>query len=277
MILKKIALLIACILSFSFANAQKLEKLWETDTILKVPECVVLNAEKNILFVSNIGSTTMADGFGSIGKLSTNGKIINVDWVSGLNAPKGMALVGNELFVAEPKAVAIIDVEAGKIITRIPVEGAKMLNDVGAALNGDVYVSDSRGGKIIKVSNRKVSTVVEGLEGPNGVLFTQGKLHFLDRGRLFVMEGNDKKLIAEGMEASTDGVEQLDNGDFIVSCWSGLIYYVKANGTTTILIDTRDQKMNTADIAWDGAKKVLYVPTFFKNKVVAYKLLEQEQ
>lgn len=273
MILKKSALVVACILSFSFTHAQKLEKLWETDTILKVPECVVLNAEKDMLFVSNIGIPTMADGFGSIGKISADGKVLNVDWVSGLNAPKGMASVGNELFVAEPKAVAIIDVKAGKLIARIPVEDAKMLNDVGAAPNGDVYVSDSRGGKIIKVSNRKVSTVVESLDGPNGVLFAQGKLHFLDRGRLFVMEGNDKKLIAEGMEASTDGVEQLENGDFLVSCWSGLIYYVKANGTTTILLDTRAQKMNTADITWDGSKKILYLPTFFKNKVVAYKLL----
>ena len=258
---------------FSFAQAQKLEKLWETDTILRVPECVVLSAEKNMLYVSNIGSSTMADGHGSIGKISTDGKIISVDWVSGLNAPKGMALVGSELFVAEPTAIAIIDVKAGKIITRIPVEGAKMLNDVDAAPNGDVYVSDSRGGKIIKVSNRKVSTVVEGLEGPNGVLFTGDKLHFLDRGQLYVMDGNDKKLLAEGMEASTDGVEQLDNGDFLISCWSGLIYYVKANGVTTTLLDTRDQKINTADIAWDAQKKILYVPTFFKNKVMAFKLV----
>ncbi|MEO6135677.1 MAG: ATP/GTP-binding protein [Ginsengibacter sp.] len=273
MILKKSAFVVACVLSFSFAKAQKLEKLWETDTILKVPECVVLNAQKNMLYVSNIGSPTMADGFGSIGKIGTDGKVISVDWVTGLNAPKGMALVGNELFVAEPKAVAIIDVKAGKLIARIPVEDAKMLNDVDAAPNGDVYVSDSRGGKIIKVSNRKVSTVVDGLEGPNGVLFAKGKLHFLDRGRLFVMEGNDKKLLAEGMEASTDGVEQLANGDFLVSCWSGVIYYVKANGITTILLDTREQKMNTADITWDGDKKIMYVPTFFKNKVVAYRLL----
>jgi len=84
----------------------------------------------------------------------------------------------------------------------------------------------------------------------------------------------NKKLtkIADGMDDSTDGIEQTKNGDFIVSCWNGIIYYVKADGSKTVLLDTRAEKMNTADIGFDVDKNRIYVPTFFGNKVVAYQL-----
>ena len=271
--IKKLQLLILCLAGSFALQAQPLEKLWETDTILKVPECVVIDAQRNILYVSNIGSRPIADGNGSVGKLSREGNIIELEWVKGLNAPKGMALVGNQLYVAEPFAVVVIDVETGKKTASIKIENAGMLNDVGAAPNGDVYVSDSRGGKIYVIRNGKPEVVIEDLENPNGVLFTQGKLHFVAKGSLYVMEGSDKKLIAEGMEQSTDAVEQMANGDFLISCWSGIVYIVTPAGEKTTILDTREQKVNAADIGWDVKKRIMYVPTFWKNKVVAYKIL----
>lgn len=44
------------------------------------------------------------------------------------------------------------------------------------------------------------------------------------------------------------------------------------DGTLTTLLDTRDQKRNTADIGYDPAGRIVYVPTFFKKSVVACKL-----
>ncbi|MNY83253.1 hypothetical protein D3C86_2258940 [compost metagenome] len=51
-----------------------------------------------------------------------------------------------------------------------------------------------------------------------------------------------------------------------------MIYYVKADGTTEKLLDTSADKTNSADIGYDPAKKIVYVPTFMKNNVVAYQL-----
>jgi hypothetical protein len=73
------------------------------------------------------------------------------------------------------------------------------------------------------------------------------------------------------MDGSTDGIEPVGN-DFIVSCWTGVIYYVHANGKIEQLLDTRDKQVNSADIGYDPANQIVYVPTFFKNNVVAYKL-----
>jgi len=74
------------------------------------------------------------------------------------------------------------------------------------------------------------------------------------------------------MEIGGDGIEPIGNGDYIISCWIGLIYYLDKDGKIEILLDTRDQKRNTADIGYDPKNKIVYVPTFFKNSVVAYKL-----
>ena len=48
--------------------------------------------------------------------------------------------------------------------------------------------------------------------------------------------------------------------------------YVKADGTRELLVDTRADKINSADIGYDAKTRTLYVPTFFKNSIVAYEV-----
>lgn len=256
----------------AFAQHQ-LTKQWETDSTLKVPESVLFDAGNQVLYVSNIdGAPDGKDGKGSIGKVGLDGKIIAVDWVSGLNAPKGMALVKNMLWVSDVDEVAVIDIKAGKIVKKIKVEGAGFLNDVAADAKGVVYVSDSKTKKVHKIENGKVSVVLENLQGPNGLLVHNGSLYVLDRGTLNKAKGQSLEQLASGMVESTDGLENVEGDDFLVSCWSGAIYYVKADGSTEKMLDTQEQKINSADIGYDAAKKIVYVPTFFKNSVVAYQL-----
>jgi hypothetical protein len=78
--------------------------------------------------------------------------------------------------------------------------------------------------------------------------------------------------IADGMEGGTDGIEHVSGMDFIVSAWAGTVWYIDGKGNKEVLLDTRDRKINSADIGYDAQKRILYVPTFFKNSVVAYKL-----
>jgi hypothetical protein len=84
--------------------------------------------------------------------------------------------------------------------------------------------------------------------------------------------GNQLTRVAEGMETSTDGIEHVTGNDFIVSSWVGVVYYIHADGTKETLLDTKSQKINSADIGYDARKKIVYVPTFAKNSIVAYQL-----
>jgi hypothetical protein len=100
----------------SKAQTHQLEKLWQTDTIVAIPESVLPDIKNNILYVSLIdGGAWAADGKGGVGKLSADGKKYDSTWITGLNAPKGMGIAGNQLYIADITEVIIIDINKERI------------------------------------------------------------------------------------------------------------------------------------------------------------------
>ena len=280
--MKRTLLFIAAIfllIIYNQANAQKhkLVKVWETDTILKVPESVFYDATNKVIYASNIDGTDpwAKDGKGSIAKIGMDGKIIAVEWVTGLNAPKGMGAYNDKLYVADLTNIAQIDIKTGKIDKLIPVEGAQGLNDLSVDKEGTIYVSDSKANKIYQMDHAMNFVLVDKMKGANGVLMRGKDFYYLDAGGIYKMDKKTSVKIADGMEGGTDGIENVSGDDFLVSCWQGAIWYVHADGSKELLLDTRTEKRNTADIGFDPKTKIVYVPTFWKNSVVAYKLSEE--
>ncbi len=273
---KIIGSLALVIVVFVSVNAQKatVQKLWATDTILKVPESVLVDDKENCIWVSNIdGASNGKDGKGSISKLSKTGTPINLEWITGLNAPKGMAKYKQELYVADLTELVVIDIKKATIVKRVPIEGSVFLNDVTVNSKGAVFISDSRTGKVHRYENNTTTIEVENLQGPNGLLSIEDQLLILDRGSLLsVTPGGAISKIMDGMDPSTDGIERVSPNQYLVSCWNGIVYYVVAGAQKITLFDTRSEKINSADIGYDAKKKIIYVPTFLKNNVVAYQL-----
>jgi hypothetical protein len=259
----------------AFTQAQhSLTQIWATDATLPVPESVLYSAQGKVLYVAQIdGKAGEKDGKGGIAKVSLDGKIIAQDWVTGLNAPKGMGIAGSKFYVADLTEVVEIDVKSGKILKKHEVPGAKFLNDLTIDSKGNIYVSDSDTKKVHLLKDGQVSTYYEDLTRPNGLLAVGSDLLIADSGTLKRLSATKEiTVVAEGMDKSTDGIEQVRPGEYIVSSWAGIIYYVKSNGTTEKLLDTSADKTNSADIGYDSVKKIVYVPTFMKNSVVAYQL-----
>ena len=274
--LSRTTLLVAILFSSSLLIAQhKLEKLWETDSVLKVPESVLFDGDNKVLYATNIDGTDPwgKDGKGSVAKVGLDGKVIATEWVSGLNAPKGMGLYKGKLYVADLNELVVIDIAGGKIDKRIVVTGAEGLNDVSVSKAGTVYVSDSKLKKVFVVKDGVSELFLDTLKGPNGVLMRGDDFYLLDAGGMFKMN-KDKTLtkITDGMDGGTDGIENISGNDFIVSCWQGVVWYVSADGSKQQLLDSRGDKKNTADIGMDAKNKIIYVPTFWRNTIVAYRV-----
>ncbi len=272
---KPLAILIAAFGAAALsANTHSLVKKWETAATLKVPESVLFDAGRGVLYISNIdGEPWGDDGKGSIGKVGLDGKIIATDWVTGLSAPKGLGLHGNQLYAADIDRIVVIDIAKGVIVDKIAITGAHGLNDITVDAKGVIYVSDSKDKKIYAVENGKASLVIEGLKAPNGVHVRDGVLYFMDNGSIYRL-GKDKEkvLVSPGAEGNGDGLESLGGNEFIVTDWQGVINYAKADGSREVLLDTSADKVNSADLGYNPKDHVIYVPTFFKNSVVAYEV-----
>ena len=259
--------------SFGASAQHSLEKIWATDTIIAVPESVYPDLKKGILYVSLIdGGGWVKDGKGGVGKLSLDGKKYDSTWITGLNAPKGIGKLGEKLYVADFSEVVVIDIKAGKIDKKILIDSAQGLNDVTVSDAGIVFVSDSRTGKVFRIENDVPALYLENLKGING-LKAVGTDLYIAAGKNFVKSDANKNItpIAE-LPQGGDGVEPIGNGDFIVTAWGGYIFYVHADGKVETMLETHAQKRNTADIGYDPAKKILYVPTFNGKNVDAYQL-----
>jgi sugar lactone lactonase YvrE len=264
-----------CFLFVSSAQPHQLVKKWETDTLFKVPESVLWDDANKVFYVTNIDGTDSwgRDGKGSVGKMSRDGKILEVEWVKGMDAPKGMGLYKDKLYIADFENIVVVDVPAGKIEKKIKIDGAIGLNDLAIDPGGVIYVSDSKAKKIFRVEDGISSLYLDSLKGPNGVMIHKGVLYAVSGDGLYKV-GKDKTLtpVATGLtNGSTDGLTAIGN-DFLVSIWQGSIWYVYADGRKELLVDSRDQKRNTADIWFDAETGLLYVPGFWTNTITAYEV-----
>ena len=259
--------------AFSAKAQHKLEKLWQTDTIVAIPESVLPDLKSNISYISLIdGGGWDADGKGGVAKLGIDGKNYDPNWITGLNAPKGLGIYGNRLYAADINQVVVVDIKNGKIEKKITIDSATGLNDITVDKNGIVFVSDSRKANVWRIENDIPVLYLENLPGVNG-LKSIGDDLYIGEGKSFVKANGQKQLtkIVE-LPQPIDGIEPVGNGDFICSAWSGYIFYVYADGHFDLMLDSHLEKMNTADIGYDPTKRIVFVPTFLAKKIVAYSL-----
>lgn len=270
--------LLASILSTSQAQTVDLKPVWETDTTLRTPECVLFEPGQNVLYVACINGGPALENKGSfIAKVGQDGKVIKLKFTENLNSTKGMGVMGDKLYVTEMTQVAEIALATGKILNRYPIEGAKFLNDIAIdTQKGVIYVTDSNDSKVWAITNGKASLVLgdSPLKGTNGLLFENNQLLIGNGdGSLLSMDPATKKLstIAK-VSGGIDGIVALGNKTYMVTEWSGKIWYIHADGTTELKMDTSKEKINSADIGYNPTTKMLFVPTFFHNTVKAYSL-----
>lgn len=260
----------------------ELVEAWQTDTSLRIPESVLYDRENDVLYVSNMNHNSgQKEGNGFISKLSTNGDVLELKWVEGMRSPKGLGLFDGKLYVSDVVEVIVIDVAEGLIIATIPIDGAKMLNDISVDGQGNFYVSDSETSIIHKISGGEASTWLdEGLNAPNGLLVDGDRLLLASIGSqdfaAIDMETKEISVLTENINIG-DGVAPTGMpGYFLVSDWAGEVFLVYPDGYKASILVTGDEATCAADIEFIPELDLLLVPTFNANKVVAYTLKQAQ-
>ncbi len=257
----------------------------EIKDAFQTPESVLYDAASDTYLVANInGAPTDADDNGFISRIGSDRKVKELKWIDGskpdikLDAPKGMAISGGVLYVADITVVRKFDAKTGKPMGEVKIDGATFLNDVSPRKAGGVFVTDSgltpkfesSGTDAVYAIDKKdkVTALAKGKElgGPNGVLEANGKVYVVTFGNGSMYEvtakgpGKAEKL----PKGKLDGIVALPDGTFLISSWEGKTIYKGKPG------NWKDLQLATdalADIGYDTKRKLVLVPQFQGNKV----------
>jgi DNA-binding beta-propeller fold protein YncE len=185
-----------------------------------------------------------------------------------------MAHFDGKLYVADVDELVVINIKSAEIEKKIAVPGAVFLNDVTVDSKGVIYVSDMKTGKIHRYAKNFLEDYATKIENVNGLKAIGPNLVVGAGTHLYLIDNRKNRLdIASGFAQGIDGVESMNKGDFLVSCWAGLLYYVHLSGKIDLLLDSQKEGINTADIGFDNVTQTVYVPNFLKNSVTAYKVI----
>lgn len=261
---------------------------WTLSEGLAQPESVVYDAKQSRLYVSNVqGHPTKKDAEGYISIVSLDGKLIEKEWVKkALNAPKGMAIVANTLYVSDIDALVAIDINKAEVVERYEVAEAKFLNDVTADKDGNVYVSDMFTNTIHCLCNGKFETWLHDtqLMSPNGLLAEENRLIVASwgitsdgfatttAGHLKAVSFADKKITSLGdgkPVGNLDGVESDGaSGYYVTDSMAGKLFHFDAagKGEEFILLN-----QGSADHAYIADQNLLLIPMMNDNQLKAFK------
>lgn len=245
-----------------------------------MPESAIVDTARDRIILSTIiGQPGAADGQGNLVLLSVDGAVLDDAWTTGLDAPKGIAIVGDILLVADLTRIHEVDLATGNIRRSITVPDATFLNDVTS--DGDVaYISDLLTDSIWRYASGEVSLWLSDpqLSHPNGV--------FIDGDRLLVgswgagLRGDfttdvPGSLLSVSLDSQTisvvvsevgniDGIARIGS-TIIISDWiTGNLTGVNASGET---YQVAQFGPGLADISAEG--QTLYLPMMLDGTLIS--------
>lgn len=267
---------------------EALTRITVADVGFSTPESVLHDTLTDVYIVSNInGAPLDADGNGFLSTISPEGQVMELRWIDGategveLNAPKGMAILGDSLYVADIDCVRVFVRSTGAAAGSICFEGATFLNDLTVDDNGLLYVTDTgmqagadgfepSGSAAIYQFQRdgSRSTLAEGeqLGNPNGISFGSRGIFVATFG-----SGQVYQLTPEGSvnpvldDPQLDGIVFTPEGGFLYSSWGAeAVYHVTSTGVKIPVVEGVDAP---ADIGYDIGRERVLVPLFNQNEV----------
>ena len=261
-------------------KAPGVEELWTAGRDFLIPESAAYDPETDAFYVSNYDGYNPSQGAGRqhVSKLTSDGKVAALQWVSGLNNPTGLAVRNRRLYAVERTGLAEIDISSAKIVNRIVLPGAGFPNDVAVADNGDIFISDSRKNCIYKVTGGRAEEWLNSpsLPAPNGIQVFKGKVIVGTNGdgclKAVDLATKAVSVVANLGVGTIDGIESDRQGNLLVSHNEGRLFRIAPDGRVETILDTTALGMNIADFTYVPGRNMVVFPTFTDGRVAAFRL-----
>ena len=234
------------------------------------PESAVWNPVTHAYLISNAGS-------GYILSLK-NKKEFDVFNTTKLVSPKGLAVMGSSVYVAEPTSIVAYNLKDGKEVMRYAIPGAVGLNDIAVSPAGVVYASDMQGNAIVMLDPKtKKGDKFHNpdLQTPNGIYYVQKDtlellyiVSFRPNAPVQVLNLKTKefKSVHDVFISQADGITRDKEGNWLISSWADKkIYKYKPDFTKPTT--TGESFESPADIYYNTALDELVIPLFDKNTI----------
>jgi SMP-30/Gluconolactonase/LRE-like region len=261
------------------------EEVWMTPDTFLTPETVLKDPIRDILYVTNFDNQFAAKPgpSGFISRLGMDGEVVDLKWVEGLNAPTGMAIWRDTLFVAEREHLVAIHIPSGTVAGRWPIPDPDFPNDVAIDDDGTIYISDTRSGdwndsRIYRFRDGSFDIFAnEGISRANGLWIHDGGLIVGNSGdgllkRVDLETGRITTVLSLGA-GTIDGMRVDPDGNTLVSHWEGQLYRITPEGGITEILDAMPGGWNVADFEYLPEERLLVIPTFLDNRVRAVRIL----
>jgi hypothetical protein len=184
--MRPILLSVAVLCTIVTAASAEPRKVWEANGF-KSPESALYDSTADAIYVSNANGDLMTkDGNGFISKLAPDGTVLELEWVTGLDSPTGLALVDGTLYVNDWDQIVAIDIASKAVKVHYEVPGAKFLNDLASDRKGRVFASDMVTNTIWMLDGGKVSLFVQddNLDNPNGLHVVEERILVASWGKM---------------------------------------------------------------------------------------------
>lgn len=271
---------VICFLTCCFAGAQSDKaSLLQKVSGFSHPESVVYDEVRDVVYVSNIGEREAGDGF--ISRVSKNGDILELHWITGLEDPKGLQIKEEKLYVTDNTRLVEMSIPEGRVTRSIEIEDSQFLNDISIDDQGTLYISDSGKSAIYTFDpsgeiNEWLAT--EELRYPNGLLVVDDKIYVAawggeNGGPVLEVDRRTRGIepVSSKDIGNLDGIQKLPNEEsFYISDWaSGNIYKIDADGTIKEILTS---EKSAGDILFLPEEKKLALPMNHQNEVWWYEL-----
>jgi len=235
----------------------------EPETVLPLPD--------DTLLVSNV-CDFRERGNGFLTLLDADGQPLDWRVVDGLDAPLGMALSGDHLYVVDMNRLLILRWPGYERLEVIELD-TTVANDVAVTPDGIAYVTDTAKHQVIEVrpdGGQTVLTREAQFQGANGIELS-GKHLYIGGKRLWRVDLENEFVETVGADwlSDIDGIEFETDGTIQVTPVAGPLVRYRSDGDFEIL---GGDGVSSANHGYSASLELALIPTGFDNQVIAIRI-----